>query len=668
MTLLLLGAVFSTSAREVFPLNEGWRFYFKSEPNSDNARHVTLPHSWNTDSSASGYLLETTGNYLNNMYIPGDWADKRLFVRFHGVQSVANLFINGSHVGTHHGGATAFTFEITDKVHFGADNALLMVVSNSQRDDVLPTSTDINLYGGIYREAELILTERTIVSPLYLGTEGVLVHQQWADEEKAEGEIEVHLSSRGSNSCQLHVEVTAPDDQIVMSKQQKVKIDNKGLRIPYSIEEPMLWGVGSPFLYTVKVAVGDENGMTDSVVVRTGLRHIDTEDPTKVKINHEDVDLRGVTLYHDSALSGGTLSNADYDHDLNEIFGLGANALRSAVMPHAQYLYDRCDEHGMLVWIDIPFHKVEFLSDVGYFATPMFEENGLQQLREIVAQNINHPSVIMWGIFSRQWLRGDDVSTYIRRLNDEAHQLDPSRPTVASSDQNGSLNFITNLIVWRQDVGWAKGSPDDLGIWRAQLQKSWSHLHNAIEYGGEGFIGHKSYTAQAEPRSNWKPEERQTRFHEEYARNLQNDSLFWGVWIDNMFDYGSARRPYGLNAQGLITQNRRDKKDAYYLYKAMWNQNDPTLHIVDKHRTLRDNPRQAFSVYSSHGVPTIVIGSDSLEMTEYSRCQYRTDSVELQGRVHIKAWCGDQRDSVTIFVGNALKPRRIQDLRKTIGL
>ena len=223
--LLLLNVVAMTaSAREVFPINEGWRFFFKSEKTSDNARHVTLPHSWNTDPLAQGYWLETTGSYQNGMYIPVEWASKRLFVKFYGVQSVADLFVNGYHVGTHRGGATAFTFEITDKIRFGSDNSMLVVVSNSSRDDVLPTSTDMNLYGGIYREAELILTERTAISPLYLGSDGVLVHPQTVGPEKVEGEIEVHITSKGDNSCTLNVDITSPRGERVFSKRQKARL------------------------------------------------------------------------------------------------------------------------------------------------------------------------------------------------------------------------------------------------------------------------------------------------------------------------------------------------------------------------------------------------------------------------------------------------------------
>ena len=665
-TFLLLALCAAVQAREVFPLNEGWRFFFKSENSSDNARHVTLPHTWNTDTGAGGYFLETTANYQNDMYVPAEWASKRLFVKFYGVQSVADLFVNGYHVGAHRGGSTAFTFEITDKIRFGEDNALLVVVSNNSRDDVLPTSTDMNLYGGIYREAELILTEKTAVSPLHLGSEGVLVRQNSVTSALVEGEAEIYLTSAGESTCMLTLDITAPDGRKVFTRRQKNRLDGKPVVIPFSIANPQLWNPSSPALYRVTASIGDD-AVTDSVTVRTGFRNIQVTTAGGLTINGERIPVRGVTLYHDNAVSGGAVLAQDYDADLQQIRDLGANALRSAVMPHAQYLYDRCDEQGLLVWIDSPLHRSSFLGDVAYFATPQFEQNGIQQLQEIIAQNYNHPSVVMWGIFSRLWMRGDDVTPYLRRLNDTAHEMDRSRPTVACSDQNGGINFITDLIVWRQDVGWRKGSTDDVTVWRNQLQKNWSNLRSGVCYGGSGFIGHKSYTAQAAPRSNWMPEERQTRFHEEYVKNLQNDSLFWGTWINNMFDYGSARRPYGINGAGLVTIDRRERKDAYYLYRALWNERKPTLHIVDKRRSLRDRNRQAFSVYSSVGAPTLFVGADTVAMTQYAACQYRSDSVDVQGIVKVKAVAGEQCDSVTLRVGNVLKPKRQPVPRRTAG-
>ena len=668
ITLLLLfaGLLHTAHAREVFPINEGWRFFFKSERTSDNARHVTLPHSWNTDPLAQGAWLETTGNYQNGMYIPAEWASKRLFVKFYGVQSVADVFVNGYHVGTHRGGGTAFVFEITDKIRFGTDNALLVMVNNSWRDDVLPTSTDMNLYGGIYREAELIVTESTAISPLYFGSDGLLVHPQTVSTERADGEIEVHLTSQNENTCSLDIEITAPDGRQVFSKRQKAKIDGKPLSIPFTVENPELWSPEYPALYTVTASIG-EDSIVDRVVVRTGFRSIGVESHGGIAINGWNTPLHGVILHHDNALSGGTLIAEDYEADLKRVREIGANAIRSAVMPHAQYLYDRCDEEGVMVWIDAPLHRAPFLGDMAYFATPEYEQNGMQQLKEIIVQNINHPSVIMWGLFSQLWMRGDDVTPYLRKLNETAHALDASRPTVACSDQDGEINFISDLIVWKQSLGWQRGSTDDVVVWRDLLQKNWSQLRSGVQYGGPGFLGHKSYTAQAEPRSNWLPEEKQTRFHEEYARNLQNDSLFWGVWVENLFDYGSSRRPYGVNGSGLITLNRRETKDAFYLYKALWNKKEPTLHIVDKRRRLRDNNKQLFRVYSSAGMPLLTVGTDTLVMTEYAACQYRTDSVEVRGTIEVKAAAGDLRDSVTIRIGNVLKPKRTPVLRRTTG-
>ena len=665
-TLLLLAVCASTQAREVFPLNEGWRFFFKSENSSDNARHVTLPHTWNTDTGGTGYFLETTANYQNDMYIPAEWATKRLFVKFYGVQSVADVFVNGYYVGGHKGGGTAFALEITDKIRFGSDNALLVVVSNNYCDNVLPTSTDMNLYGGIYREAELILTEKTAVSPLYLGSDGILVRQNSVGDERVEGEAEIHLVTGGENSCVLTLDITAPDGSRVFSKRQKTRIDGKPVTIPFAVDAPQLWSPANPALYRVSVSIGDAT-VTDSVAVRTGFRSIVATPAGGFAVNGSRIPIHGVTLYHDNAISGGALIAPDYEADLGHIRTLGANALRSAVMPHAQYLYDRCDELGMLVWVDAPFHRSSFLGDVAYYATPQFEQNGLQQLQEIIAQNYNHPSVVMWGIFSRLWTRGNDVTPYLGKLNAAAHALDPSRPTVACSDQDGNINVIPDLIVWRQDVGWRKGTTDDVTVWRDQLQKGWSHLRSGICYGGSGFIGHKSYTAQAAPRANWMPEERQTHFHEQYAKNLQNDSLFWGTWINNMFDYGSVRRPYGVNGAGLVTIDRRERKDAFYLYKALWNKEEPTLHITDKRRTLRDGERQAFHIYSSAGAPTLLAGADTLAVTEYATCQYRTDSVSLRGTVEIKAIAGPLRDSVTLRVGNVLKPKRLQGPRRTVN-
>lgn len=653
-TALLCGMA-ALQAREVIPLNEGWRFYYQSENTSDNARTVTLPHSWNTDPMAGQSFLETTGCYLNTLRIPLSWSGQRLFVKFYGAQSVADLFVNGRYVGSHSGGATAFVFEITDHVQFGADNDLLMLVSNSARNDVLPTSTDINRYGGLYRGAELILTAPTAVSPLYLGTEGILIRPKAVSAAHAAGEAEVHLTSlKKEEQLQLTLEIADAKGKTVCTQRQRVRVDGKPVTIPFAIDQPQLWSPAAPNLYTVTVTLAEANGnLCDRTSVRTGFRTIEVTPAEKLTINGDPVAVHGVTLYHDSALSAGTLTEADMEEDLRQIGDLGANALRSAVMPHAQYLYDRCDEQGLLVWIDVPFHRV-FWSDMAYYPTKAFEQNGLQQLSEIVAQYMNHPSVVMWGIFSRMSTRGENPVRYLRELNAAARKLDPSRPTVACSDQDGEVNFITDLVVWRQNVGWFKGTPDDLSVWLNLMRRDWSHLRSAISYGGEGIPGHRALPNRTFSDPNCMPEERQTYFHEEYSRLLQCDSLLWGTWIENLYDYGSTRYAYGVDGKGLVTLDRRTPKDAYYLYRSLWNRKQPTLHLTGKHTQLRSGEEQSFRIYSSAGEPTLIVGADTVAVTEYAACQYQSDTVTLPlGRVVVRASAGELRDSITLRIESA---------------
>lgn len=654
-------------AREVYPLNEGWRFYFKTENDSEQARTVTLPHTWNTSPVVEGSFLETTGNYLQEIYLPEEFSSQRLFIKFYGAQRIADLFVNGRHVGGHRGGGVAFAFEITDKVRFGANNTLQVVVNNAYREDLLPASTDANLYGGLNRPVELILTAPTAISPLYYGSEGVLVHTKTVTAEQATGEVEVHLTSLGEQTCPLHVEIADPSGKVVFSKQQRVRLDGKPAVVPFVVAKPQRWSLASPNLYSVRAWIGEER-VSDQVVVRTGFRSLVVEPSAGLLLNGDTVAVRGVTLYHDNIPSGGLLTQEDYDCDLTLARQMGANALRSGLMPHADYLYTRCDEVGMLAWIDLPFHRSAFLGDVAYYATEAFEKQGENLLREIIIQHQNHPSVAMWGLFSHLWMRGDNPTPYIKRLHQLARKLDPLRPTVACSNQNGDLNFVTDLVVWQQDLGWGRGKTEDVALWRDHLQQNWAHLRSGLTYGGEGNPAHQHYMGEGLPNSRWTPEARQTRFHEEYAYHLKHDSLFWGVWVANLCDYGSARRTYGVNYSGLVSIDRKTKKDAYYLYRALWNSQVPTLHLTEKRRTVREEGVERFSVYSSVGEPTMLLGGDTVLLQAYGPCQYRADSVVLvRGEVKVKVMAGGLADSVTLRVGNTLTPRQPQAPLQTAG-
>ena len=653
----------TATARQVYSLNDNWQFFFKAETSADYARHISLPHTWNLDALAgTGEYKQTTANYTRDIFVPAEWSNKRLFLKFHGVQNVADVFINGNHAGEHRGGWTAFTFEITPYVEFDKNNSVVVVVSNSYQNDILPTSTEVNLYGGIYREVELIVTEKTTVSPLYYGSDGILIHQNKITSNSVEATASVWITAPSDTKlCDLAISVQAPTGDIVYSRYLKGRIEpGKPVDIPFTLEEPLLWSPEEPNLYTITIGVGTRQ--EDEVSVTTGFRTIEVTSKQGFKLNGERIPIQGVTLYHDRAAIGSALRTRHYDEDLAQIRDIGANAIRSATAPHSQYLYDCCDQMGMMVWIDTPFTRAPYLSDVFYFATDKFKQNGLQQLKEVIAQNYNHPSVVMWGIYSLVWMRGaNGILDYIHQLNNTAKQMDASRPTVACSNQDGEMNFIPDLIVWQQNLGWERGAINDLDVWQNKLHTEWGHLRSAVAYGEAGSIDQQANSSlrpmDIDPR--WIPERWQTEFHEGYARHLVEDNLFWGLWINNMYEFGSVRHTDGISRRGLVSFDHKDKKDAYYLYRALWNKKEPTLHLTEKRRNVRQDSVQRIKFYhSSEHTPIMIVNKDTVGVKEYAPCQYISDSIIMKSRNNIIVKAGELSDQQTIIIDNALRLHR----------
>ena len=648
--LLILSIVSNVSAREIYSLNSGWKFFYAEENSSDNAREIALPHTWNIDALVgNGSYLQTSANYQRTLFIPREWQGKRLFLRFHGVQSVADIFINGRHIGDHYGGYTAFAFEITENVSYGYNNSLLVAVSNALRSDVLPTSIEENRYGGIYRDVELIVTDKTVISPLYYGTDGIMVHQTEVSKERVSGRVDIALLGKKDSFHSITVDFLAPDGYVSLSKSVKAKIDGNLTSIPFVIENAELWSLGSPRLYTVRATIGE-----DMVEVKTGFRRIECSNDKKFTINGRRVQVRGVLLGHDRMPKGNAVTKSDISADINLIREMGANAVRSVTGPHAQHLYNECDRLGMVAWVDFPFARAPFLSDIPYYSTPRFEENGIKQLREIILQNINHPSVAMWGIFSL--LRGNSKQQmeYIRKLNSTAKKLDTSRPTVAISNQDGDINFITDLIVWQQAVGWQSGEITDLDLWQGALRSNWNHLCQAVCYGESSNGVRFSSVAATSCNNSVVAAAHQQRFHEGYS-HLVDESLFWGVWLNSMFDIGSARYVRGVRNSGMVAGDHKSRKNLFYLYKSQWNRRQPTLHITNKERTIRCEEKQVLTIYSSIGRPVLIINGDTVSCANVARTIYRTDTLSLKGENVIKARVGEREDEMTLTIGNYLK-------------
>ena len=662
MVVALLTTTLNLSAaspqREAYKLSDDWLFYFASAPDAAEAQTISLPHSWDA-MSLGGITRESVANYVRKLYVPQSWGDRRLFMRFGGVNSVADLFVNGSYVGTHKGGFTAFTFEITDKVNIGADNMIRVVVSDAWRSDVLPLSSDLDLLGGIYRDVELLVTPRNIISPLYYGSDGVFVVQQSVSKERVSGVVKCHLSLSDIDHPNIVVRIIGPDGYLVdkvTSRAGKLTA-GRSVDIPFEIDRPVLWSPDNPEMYSFEIYLGSEDSALDSVSVRTGFRTIAVDGENRLCINGEPYVARGVGLAHDRKGVGMALSHANIDADLDMILDMGANAVRSLSGPHDRVLYERCDREGLLCWIDAPYTRsLSSFSDVCYYPTADFRDNGKTQLMEIMAQNFNHPSVVMWGLFWGVWQRGDDVVDYVAELNEVVKSFDKSRPTVGCSNKDGAINFSTDIIVFYQDVGWYKGSYSDVSVWCRMLStnKQWEALRYGVCYGEEGVAEHHTdILSRAQRGARLLPERRQRRQHEDYAAIIDTTGSFWGSWLNSMFDYASPARNTGINHSGVVGYDHATPKDAYYLYRAMWNADVPTLHIADRSWRERRDTLQQIDVYSSVGEPIILVGGDTVKVQNVAPARYHADSVVIKGRARIEAYdaSGIHRDAIDVRCG-----------------
>ena len=600
----------SLFSRDVHNINRGWKFFSNSAVSSDGALTVNLPHMWNSDAlSGKRDYFRGIGNYLKNIKIPKSWSEKRIFIRFSGANSLANVLINGKHVGEHRGGYTKFTYDITDFVKYGEINLFWIIVNNSPQMDILPTAGDQNSYGGLSRNVELIVTDPTVISLTDFSSDGVYVVQSSVSKESVEGVINVKIDSQEGCDVTTQVTVSKSDSTVVFRHSEKFFINggkrSKTISIPYKINDPILWsGVINPYQYIVKVEVLKNGIVVDCIDVQTGFRYYSIDPDRGFLLNGSPYKLNGVIAHQDRVMVGTAVSTYQVMEDFMLIVEMGATAVRVAGVPHHTDFYKLCDRFGIIVWSDIPLIGAAYLTDKAFLNTPSFKNNGINQTQEIVRQLFNHPSIVFWGIFSDLGLRGDDPVNYIKELNVLVKAEDPSRFTAATSSEDGDLNFVTDVIVWNHHLGWKEGRPEDILVWLDQLEDEWSSLRSGISYGAGASIHHQEDSIYRPAyMSNWHPERWQTYFHESYFKNTQNNKLLFGTFVGNMFDYGATGRSWGeghgVNDLGLVTFDRRYKKDAFYLYKANWNEKEPFVYITERRWNQRNDPNQDIKVYSN---------------------------------------------------------------------
>lgn len=605
-------------------LNDNWQFRFGHQVEKSTVARVDLPHTWNAQDALSGRTdyKRGLGHYERRLFVPADWKGQRLYLRFEGANSIADLFVNGRHAGQHRGGYGAFVFEITDFVNYGKANTLRVSVNNAETLELMPLVGDFNFYGGLYRDVHLVRTGPTCISLLDHGSSGIRLVQDSVSKDYAAIRALVALSNGSDTATQAEVLLRLLDgDREVAAQRLTLTLPPDSSvegSLPVSLRRPHLWdGRRDPFRYRAEVSLWRNGHEVDRVEQPLGLRYYHIDPERGFFLNGRHLPLRGVCRHQDRSEVGNALRREHHDEDAAIMAEMGANAVRLAHYPQAEYFYDLMDRYGFIVWAEIPFVGPGGYSDEGFVNLPAFRQNGREQLVELIRQHYNHPSIVVWGLFNELSMRGDDPVPYIKELNDLAHREDPTRLTVAASNTDGALNFVTDAMAWNRYDGWYGGTPAGLGQWLDHMHTTHPDLRIAIsEYGAGASLYHQQDTlVKTVATSFWHPENWQTHYHMANWREISARPFVWGSFIWNLFDFGAAHRHegdrVGINDKGLVSFDRRTRKDAFYFYKTNWNKEIPLLYLAERRCTRRTRPVQTFMAFTNQPEAELFVNGTS---------------------------------------------------------
>ena len=612
--------------RENILINQDWNFRFSHQVNKNSSRRVDLPHTWNAQDALSGKpdYKRGIGNYDKKLFIRSEWKGKRLFLRFEGANCVSNVFINGKQIGEHRGGYGAFIFEITDKVNYGKNNTVLVRVNNGEQLDVMPLVGDFNFYGGIYRDVHLLVTEDICISPLDYASPGVYLFQQHVGEKQAAVLARINLSNGTEHPRQATLRLQVKEgDKVVYQADKKVTVaphtSVQHEEMSFTLLNPRLWnGREDPFMYQTVITLVKDGKEIDKVEQPLGLRYYATDADRGFFLNGKHLPLHGVCRHQEWAEVGNALRPMHHEEDTRLMLEMGVNAIRLAHYPQATYMYDLMDRNGIVTWAEIPFVGPGGYADKGFVDQPSFRKNGKEQLKEMIRQHFNHPSICFWGLFNELKENGDNPLEYIKELNVLAHQEDPTRPTTSASNQGGAINFITDNIAWNRYDGWYGATPATLASWLDKTHQAHPEIKIAIsEYGAGASIYHQQDSlVQTSPGSWWHPENWQTEYHIQNWKIISERPYVWGSFVWNMFDFGAAHRTEGdrpgINDKGLVTHDRKVKKDAFYFYKANWNP-EPMVYIAGRRSVNRVKPVTEVQIFSNCAEVTLKVNGQIIK-------------------------------------------------------
>jgi beta-galactosidase len=629
---------FIASAQEprlVASLDAGWRFIQASDlsgveaPAFDDTRWsvVEVPHTWNrigndgTERSSFSNNVQGVGWYRLYFKPPHVAAGGRYFLQFEAVGAVADVWLNGRHLGKHAGAFSRFRLDASSSINLSGDNVLVVKADNTRpqpgasTQDVIPLSGDFFVYGGIYRKVSLIITRPVHVDLLDFGGPGLYARALDINAVGANVQFSGRVANDFSSPRRIAVEFAIEDagggnvaSTILKTTAAPGVI---ALHTQLHIEHPRLWeGVKNPYLYRSTMLIRAADGkILDRVSQPLGFRTVKFDPDRGFFLNSQHMFLKGASMHQDRPVKGWAISDADQRHDFDLLQDLGANAVRLAHYQHDQYSYELADARGILVWAEIPLvNKVSF---DGSAASPALTANATQQLTELVRQNYNHPSIIVWSLGNEIDLTATQVkgpsrpTVLLRSLNETAKREDPSRATTLADCCESAISphvavqmpgetrepivGIADTVGYNRYFGWYAGQFADFGLMLDEAHARHASLPISVsEYGaGAALTQHSDNPegGQINPHGRPHPEEYQNWYHEKSWATLKPREYLWGAFIWNLFDFSSDSRQEGdltdINEKGLVSYDRQTRKDSYYFYRANWSI-QPTLHLVGR--------------------------------------------------------------------------------------
>ncbi|GAA0295201.1 MULTISPECIES: glycoside hydrolase family 2 protein [Streptomyces] len=635
-------------------LNNGWRFIRADAtgaqaPGFDDSgwTSVVTPHTWNAVGGADGGndYYRGVGWYRRRYTVPAELAGKRLYLQFAGVNQIADVWVNGTYLGQHKGGYSRFRFDATAALVPGGDNVIAVKVTNARDTGIAPLSADYTFQGGIYRNVSLWAVDDLHVRMTDYAGPGVYLRQTNVSAASATVTVTTKLWNDSTTTRSVVVRSVIADKSGTVvaetSSTAQTVLAATGTEVQQTlhISSPHLWnGLADPYLHNAGVEIHDVTGggdqITDVVTERLGLRSIAVDANTGFRLNGSHLHLHGVNLHQDRAGQGWAISDADHTQDFDLISEIGANAVRMAHYQHDQKDYNLADERGMIVWAEIPL--VDLVTDSAAFTT-----STQNQLRELIRQNYNHPSIAFWGIGNEQIdYNGTATNTLLASLADIVEAEDPDRLSTyavrGEDPDNAQAGLHTQTTGFNKYYGWYYGSKDgDLGAWADNLHATSPSRRIAMsEYGvGASTTQHALNPPKPAPGGSWHPEEYQSLFHEAAWKQLAARPFIWGTFVWAMFDFPSDGRSEGgqpgINDKGLVTRDRQIRKDAFYWYKSNW-ATTPTLYITSRRWTQRTEPTTELKVYSNAGQVTATLNGTSLGTRSSSDHIFRWPSITLR--------------------------------------